>query len=211
MSPKQADPTVRAALIEAAARLLAEEGPSSLTTRRLAMEVGTSTMAVYTYFTGMDELRHAVRVEGFDRLAGYLARVDPDPEDPLLELGLVGGAYLTNAFVNPHLYRFMFMEKPSDEDPAVGLSTFERLVESVARCVEAGLFRGDSWSLAQQLWAGVHGVVTLTLTGFFTRDEALGTSFQMLINSCVAFGADRDRVLDSVSRLRLDLPEQIVA
>src|SRR5687768_10488279 len=116
MSPKAADPKVRTSLIDAAARLLAEEGPHALTTRRLATEVGTSTMAVYTYFSGMDELRHAVRVEGFDRLAGYLERVAPDPDDPMVELRQLGAAYITNAFVNPHLYRFMFMEKPSDSD-----------------------------------------------------------------------------------------------
>lgn len=205
--PKPPDPAVRAALIDTAARLLAEEGPRSLTTRRLATEVGTSTMAVYTYFRGMKELRHALRVEGFDRLAGYLDRVEPNPGDPIVELRELGGAYITNAFVNPHLYRFMFMEKPIDEDPSVGLSTFERLVEGVGRCVAAGQFEGDPWELARQLWAGVHGVVTLTLAGFLTRDEALATSFQMVVNMYAAFGADRDMVIESMSGLRLDIPE----
>ena len=205
--PKPPDPAVRAALIDTAARLLAEGGPRSLTTRRLATEVGTSTMAVYTYFSGMKELRLALRVEGFDRLAGYLARVEPNPQDPIVELRELGAAYITNAFVNPHLYRFMFMEKPIDEDASVGLSTFERLVEGVSRCVAVGLFEGDPWDLARQLWAGVHGVVTLTLAGFLTRDEALATSFQMVVNMYAAFGADRDMVIESMSKLRLDIPE----
>ena len=208
MSPKAADPAVRTSLIDAAARLLAE-GPQALTTRRLTTEVGTSTMAVYTYFSGMDELRHAVRVEGFDRLAGYLAQVAPDLDDPMVELRQLGAAYLTNAFVNPHLYRFMFMEKPIDEDPTVGLSTFERLVEGVARCVDAGLFQGDAWDLARQLWAGVHGVVTLTLAGFLTRDEALVTSFQMAVNTYVAFGADPDTVRETLADIQLDLPAAV--
>ena len=63
--PKTADPTVRVRLIEAAARILAEEGPGALTLRRVAAEVGTSTMAVYTHFGGMTELRRAVREQGF--------------------------------------------------------------------------------------------------------------------------------------------------
>lgn len=44
MSPRKADPNVRAALIEAAAKLLANQVP--LSTRRLAKEIGKSPMAV---------------------------------------------------------------------------------------------------------------------------------------------------------------------
>ena len=61
--------SLRPALIEAAARLIATEGADGLTLRRVADEVGTSTMAVYTCFGGMPELRRAVRREGFARLA----------------------------------------------------------------------------------------------------------------------------------------------
>src|SRR5438477_232205 len=61
--PRESAPNsaVGPALIEAAARLIATEGASGLTLRRVAEEVGTSTMAVYTHFGGMPELRRAVR------------------------------------------------------------------------------------------------------------------------------------------------------
>jgi hypothetical protein len=49
-------PDVRRRLLEEAARLLGEEGPAALTTRRLAREAGTSTMAVCTHFGGMPAL-----------------------------------------------------------------------------------------------------------------------------------------------------------
>ena len=197
--PKQPDPTVRMALIEAAARVLAGEGPNALTTRRLAAEVGTSTMAVYTYFNGMDELRHAVKAEGFERFARHLAKVKPMPEDPMTELRELGVAYFANAFENPDLYRFMFMEKPVADDPEIGMSTFERLVEGVTRAVDAGLLEGAPWELAQQLWVCAHGVVSLAITGFLTQAEALRTSYQMLINMYVAHGSDRAQVERALS------------
>jgi len=65
VSPKIADPAVRTALLENAARLIATEGTTGLTLRRLAEETGTSTMAVYTHFGGMQSLRDEVRREGF--------------------------------------------------------------------------------------------------------------------------------------------------
>src|SRR5438045_8769349 len=77
----------RRALIEAAARLIATEGAAALTLRRVADEVGTSTMAIYTHFGGMSELRRAVRQEGFARLAARAARVR-ETDDPVADLAL---------------------------------------------------------------------------------------------------------------------------
>ena len=67
-----------AALIEAAARLIATEGAGALTLRRVADEVGTSTMAIYTHFGGMPELRRAVRQEASARLGERRKAGQPD-------------------------------------------------------------------------------------------------------------------------------------
>ena len=42
---RAADPTVRAALVETAAQILATDGPGKLTLRRLTRDVGTSRLA----------------------------------------------------------------------------------------------------------------------------------------------------------------------
>ena len=77
--PQDTDPSTETAtgaatdvatrLVEAAARVLAEEGPSAVSARRLANEVGASTMVVYTHFGGMDHVLGHVRREGFRRFA----------------------------------------------------------------------------------------------------------------------------------------------
>ncbi|HET6795126.1 MAG TPA: helix-turn-helix domain-containing protein, partial [Acidimicrobiales bacterium] len=89
------DSPQRTALIEAAARLVAEEGPSALSTRRLAAEVGTSTMAVYTWFGGMPQLLRALLREGFRRFGDRLRSVEPT-DDPVADLGRLGIAYRDN-------------------------------------------------------------------------------------------------------------------
>lgn len=197
---------MRSALIEAAARLLAVGGPAALTTRALAAEVGTSTMAVYTYFRGMDELRHAVRREGFERLAAWLDQV-PSTADTVADLAALGGAYMSNAVTNPHLYRFMFVERPIDDDPHVGMFTFERLVDAVGRAIDAGRFaRGDSWGLATQLWAMAHGIVTLHLAGLLTLDDVLACTSEMAVNLFASFGDDRAAARRSVNKALSKLP-----
>src|SRR5580700_604648 len=100
MSPRRLDPSVRTALIDIAARLIYEAGPAALSTRRLAAEVGTSTMAVYTYFGSMSALVREIVHEGFARLQRLFDLVEPT-DDAVADLALLGRAYRHNAVTNP--------------------------------------------------------------------------------------------------------------
>jgi AcrR family transcriptional regulator len=214
MSPKVADPQVREALVEAAARILAREGPAALSTRRLAADLGTSTMAVYTHFGGMDGLHRAVREEGFARLTGYFSSVTPT-RDPVADLAAQGWAYCFNAVANPQLYRAVFLEPPIDsDDKAVGAAAVQQPIDTVARCIEAGRFApADPESLAVQTWAGAHGMVTGALARLLTIEEVTEHFTAMGINLFVGFGDDRGRAKRSIDRARhrmeqsSDLPE----
>lgn len=203
VSPRTADPEIRAALIEAAARLLVEEGPAALTTRRLATEVGTSTMAVYTHFAGMDRLRASLAEEGFRRLAARLDLVDAT-DDPVADICVMGVAYVTNAITNPHLYHFMFSESKEHESE-IGQGTFQRLVDGVARAVAAGRFDGDPEHLAKQLWVMTHGIATLEIAGVLT-DEGLRIFADMGLNLFLSFGDYPARATRSVATAGARLP-----
>src|SRR3954453_12049351 len=194
-------PQQRAALIAAAARLIATEGPSALTLRRLAGAVGTSTMAIYTHFGGMPELRRAVRREGFARLTARLAGV-AHTADPLPDLARIGHAYYENATANADLYRIVFMEQALDEaDAVIGSESFRFLEAGVKRCIAAGVFRqGDPTELATQLWALGHGGVTLQLAGLLTADQASRCLLGALLELFASYGAGRESAQRSVER-----------
>ena len=180
------------ALIETAAQLIADEGPAQLTLRRLANEVGTSTMAVYTHFGGMEELRREVRVEGFNRLRDHLAAV-PETDDPVHDLVELGGAYYLNAVRNPNLYRAIFMDAPVGGE-YVGLDTFEVLVRCVQRCIDAGRFTdGDALAMAGQFWAASHGAIALQIAGLFSPDDAAACFAGVGTNLIAAFSTEADR------------------
>lgn len=177
MSPKPADPRVRAALIDTAAAIVATEGRAGLTLRRLAAEVGTSTMAVYTHFGSMDELRREVRREGFARLRAHLGAVR-ETRDPMADLTLLGAAYYLAATSAPNLYRSMFLDGPVDDaDLGTGIDTFMYLVKGLARCVEAGRLPQagavDPAELAVEVWALTHGLVSLQLAQLLPPAQAL--------------------------------------
>lgn len=199
MSPKPADPEIRVALVETAARLIATEGLAGLTLRRLTREVGTSTMAVYTHFGSMDELRRAIRREGFARLSEHLNGV-PVSDDPVVDLAMLGRAYWANAIENPNLYRAMFMDRPTDlDDAGVGLDTFDVLVDTVQRGIDAARFdRGEALPRAVQVWGLIHGLVTLHLAQLLTAEDALASLHDGATNLFLAFGDTRDGLSRSI-------------
>jgi AcrR family transcriptional regulator len=208
VSPKVADPAMRTALIEHAARLIAEEGPDALTLRRLAAEVGASTMAIYTHFGGMDELQRQVRIEAFARLAQHLGGVEAT-DDPVADLVVLGRAYHVNASSNPNLYRVMFMERmPADEaETTHDTPTFRLLVDSVARCLAAGRFHpAEPLAVANQLWALSHGVAALHLAGIVDAGQAVATLEALSRNVMVGFGDTPARLEASFGRARARIP-----
>jgi AcrR family transcriptional regulator len=193
----------RAALIDAAARLIAAEGPAALTLRRVAGHVGTSTMAIYTHFGGMPELRRAVRHEGFARLADELRRVR-ETGDPVGDLWMLGRAYYANAVGDTDLYRVAFMEQALDAtDVALGSEAFEMLVTGFERCIAAGRFdAADATALATQFWAIGHGVIALELARLLSPEDARGCLDGAVLKLFQSYGDDPGAAERSMRRAR---------
>jgi AcrR family transcriptional regulator len=209
VSPRQADPNLGANLIEAAARLLAEEGPLALSTRRLASEVGTSTTAVYTRFGGMDDLVRAMVHEGFERLNARLTHIGATA-DPVEDVAALGFAYRANALEHRDLYQVMFGGSTlggfalTDDDRQYGRYTLESLVEAVTRCMAAERFRtADPYLVAHQMWIALHGLVTLELGGYLMEPYDAETCFTaQVLGLIVGAGDGIERAVDSMRRSR---------
>ena len=129
-------------------------------------------------FGGKEGLVEGLYIDGFDRLARVLGAVPKGPgADALSYLGALGWAYRRNALANPAYYAVMFGRpipefSPSPESLLRARSTFGVLAEAVRGCMEAGIFeRGNPEEVADVLWAGVHGVVSLELAGHFPEGE----------------------------------------
>lgn len=162
----------RRAVLDAASRLVAEEGPSALTMRRLATELGASTMVLYSRFESREELVVQLLLEAFSRFAETLARVHE--EDPWTNLRELGHAYRRFARENPTYYRLMW-NVPHDSPtkttlPAElsreGSRAFQALMHAVTRLL-ARLDRSarEAEPLAVAIWSSVHGFVSLELAG----------------------------------------------
>lgn len=181
----------------------------ALSTRRLAAEVGSSTMAVYTHFGGMDDLVRAVAHEGFERLNVRMGAVG-ESADPVADVAELGIAYRHNALENPALYAVMFGGAElggfslTDEDRQYGRFTLEILVGAVGRCIESGRFRpGDPRLIANQMWIALHGLVSLELGGYLVEPYDAQTCFTAQVcGLIVAAGDEVESAMRSMGRSR---------
>lgn len=156
-------------MVDIAARLLSENWPESLSTRRIAAGAGSSTMAVYTHFGAMSGLVREIVYQGFARLHAAFTRVAVT-DDPVADLATFSRAYRFSAQHNPHLYAVMFGGESlagfelSEDDRQHGRFTLVRVVDCAARRMEEKRFRRDDETLvAHYMWLAMHGMVALEL------------------------------------------------
>jgi AcrR family transcriptional regulator len=216
MSPRRANPDTRRLIIDIAARLLAEEGPRALSTRRIAAEAHGSTMAVYTYFGGMNGLVRAMVHEGFSRLQHYLTHVG-QTGDPVADMALLGRAYRHNALTNSHLYAIMFGGATlsgfslTEQDRQHGRYTLANVLDCARRCIAAHRFRaGDPELVAHQMWTAVHGLVALEIGQYLVEPCDAGRCFDaqlagLMIGAGDTFESATDSVTASARRFRREV------
>ncbi|WP_260191145.1 TetR/AcrR family transcriptional regulator [Actinophytocola gossypii] len=204
-------------MVQIAARLLAQEGPEAMSTRRIATEAGTSTMAVYTHFGSMSGLVREIVHEGFGRLRHYFERLVPT-DDPVADLALYGRAYRHTATSAPHLYSVMFGGlslagfELTEEDRQYGRFMLVPVVECSARCIAAGRFTaGDEMVVAHHMWLGMHGLAALEIGGYLIDPCDADRSFEtQLVTLMVGEGDTAEAATEAVRRSAERFPREIL-
>lgn len=162
----------------AALRILEQEGPQAVSMRRVARAVGVTPMAIYHHFPDREALLRSITDREFERLKEY-------GERRLLRAGnqvdllRVVDAYLDYAFARPRVFDYVFSKPRSDarrfprDFRARRSPTLTPVADRVAAAMADGrLAKDDVWEVALQLWAHVHGYVSLYRAGRFQLSEA---------------------------------------
>ncbi|TIP69612.1 MAG: TetR/AcrR family transcriptional regulator, partial [Mesorhizobium sp.] len=98
---------LRSELVDAAHKLVQEEGYEGLTIRKLAKRVGYAPMSVYSYFADKQDILFALAEDAFKTLA---KRIEDHPaDDPIEALQVVMSEYAAFGLGNPNEYRTIFM------------------------------------------------------------------------------------------------------
>ena len=175
------------AILEAASRILTEEGAAALTVRRIATEAGCSTMGLYSRFGGKEGVVDELYMEGFQHLRdGMNAMVETD--DPVADLRACARGYRDIALKHATHYMVMFGGAVPDFVPtrpslAVAHGSFECLVARVQRCIDIGAFKGDAAEIAEVWWGAMHGLVMLELVGISPVKGDPGVRYDRLLDT----------------------------
>jgi AcrR family transcriptional regulator len=158
---------VRAAILEAAEKVFAEEGEEGLSIRRLAEEIDYSPAAIYKYFGSKEELVDELKELFFARIlerVGQLRESDAPFRDRARAC-LTG--YVLTALEKPQHYLAAFSSvlegQHAISDSSNKARAFEFLIEMVREGQSLGLVDEalDRVAVAKMLWCCIHGAASL--------------------------------------------------
>jgi len=164
---------LRDLILEAAGRIIADEGYAALTMRKIADAIEYSPATIYLHFESRDQIALELVRDGFAALLEHMAPALAEA-DPLERLKAIGRCYIDFSRRRPQTYRLIFMEDerfadqvmsrmPDHDDPDA--DAFNLLAKTVQELIDAGRFRPlDASLIAGLLWAALHGIASLKIS-----------------------------------------------
>jgi len=164
----------RTKILNAASELFLEGGGEALSVRAISKRAGLSTIGIYSHFQGKQGILDALYIEGFN-LVREAMDVIPEGKankEQVLEACL---GYLNVGEQHEAHYRLIFGEsdagyQPSEEAVAARDSAFSKLVRVAGSYLPDGATIEERRQIALDIWAIVHGYVSISHHMVFTDD-----------------------------------------
>jgi AcrR family transcriptional regulator len=172
------------ALLEAAAKLVAERGPEGFTLLDAARACGVSASAPYKHFADKAALLEALSQRGAallnERLAAAWGGGQPGPGEAFLR---IGHAYLAFARQEPGLYISLY--RPGCAPPEAPQPGQSPLGDALAAL---GVGGGAAGEIALQIWALSHGLASLERSGQLPlpAEDMINTGVSRLLRGLAA-------------------------
>ncbi len=170
-------PDVRGRIVDVAARLLREHGPSAVTTRGVAEAAGVQAPAIYRLFGDKDGLLEAVAEHVMASFVATKAAVvesaQNDDVDPLQDLRLGWDTQIAFGLTNPSLFRLL-SDPERVRGSAAAQAGREVLAARIRRVAAAGRLRVSERRAVDLIQAaGIGTIQTLLATAADERDPRL--------------------------------------
>ena len=156
---------------DAAQTLFEQGGRDAVTLRAISNTIGSSAMQPYRYFPdGKEEILATVKARAFDRFTRHLSNVSSRDLGDIEQLEAYCERYVDFALSDPSSFSLMFEQKIDEETKYPELIAAETrarkpVLDLIKQVVETRNIEDDAEKIAQILWASVHGLVMLHLSG----------------------------------------------
>jgi AcrR family transcriptional regulator len=162
--------TLKAALLDAAEKLLKRDGVAGLTLRAAAREAGVSHAAPKHHFGDLAGLLAELATVGFERLRNAMLANLRDDMSPTERLDTIGRGYVAFARSHPALFLMMFRSERLDMKRPALHEAARACFETLSDAYPLGATQEGKLTLAQagqlaRAWSMVHGFAILAIEG----------------------------------------------
>ncbi|MCW3114490.1 MAG: TetR/AcrR family transcriptional regulator [Segetibacter sp.] len=165
----------RTSILEAAYKIVKEEGWQALSMRKIADEIEYTAPIIYEYFSNKEAILGELNKKGFLYLAKEMEEAKNKHEQPAQQLEAMWMAYWNFAFQKKELYQLMFgvqmncctmQRTPEAEAPG-------KLITDAIRQLTPGkeLSEDEVCRRYYTFWSVVHGLVSINLVNRGTSEE----------------------------------------
>lgn len=156
-------------IIHTAVEIVRRNGADAINARVIAKELGCSTQPVFSNFATMEELRCAVVAAADALYQKYTNQEIEVGKYPAYKAA--GMAYIRFAKEEKELFKLLFMRDRSAEPQQPETEEIKKIYDIVQTSTG---FDGDKVKLFHlEMWAYVHGIATMTATGYLELDTEL--------------------------------------
>jgi len=186
---------LRELIISASTELIQEAGLGGLSAREIARRINYSPGTLYNSFENLDDLVLTIEGRLLDNLIEALAAV-PESGDPRERVHNIAKCYLAFSARNPKLWNLLFEHHMPvlQKVPGSYGEKFEALmgtVEDALRPLAGGLGDDEVKRSARALWAGMHGIASLSVAdklSIISADDAGVLMDKLVRNYLSGFG-----------------------
>lgn len=182
-------------IINAAYELMNESGVDAIVAREVGKKIGTTTGPIFTFFSGMNELKEEVYQKAFDECLNYLN------ESLAYEMAYreFGHRWIKYAYENPHAYRMLFVtHRPGTEVKGYINEDFDEILLSMRKEVKKTyeLSDQDAKNLIDNMCIYAQGIATLLVNGLEYDSEKIDKQLSRMCTSYVVSCKLADGSLD---------------
>ena len=164
---------LRELILDAAQEIIDSHGLAGLSAREVARRIGYSPGTIYNMFTNLDDVVLNVEARVLDELDRRLSALPQGAGNADARIIQIAHAYLAFTREKPRLWNLLFEHHlpTGSELPAWYQQKLEGLMGHVERALDADLppdSRTDRQRAARVLWAGVHGITSLSTAEKFS-------------------------------------------
>ncbi len=161
---------IREMALTAAEKIVAEQGSSGLSARKVAAAIGYTVGTLYLVFDNLDDLILQINARTLDRLHQQMLLEQESHTDPTQKLMQLGHTYICFADNEPHHWELIFEHRLPEGQQAPDwfqekVARMFALVESSLTPLASNHNQAEIKQAARALWSGVHGICILAISG----------------------------------------------